>query len=227
MTRLLIHVEGQTEERFVNEVLAPHLYGHGYTAVGARLLGNTRARSSRGGVPKWSSARRDILRHLKEDVGCLVTTMVDYYGLREWPGVADSKKLPFGDKATAVENALRSAIAAELGGEHESRRFLPFVVMHEFEALLFSDCQVFADSIGKPGLAPEFQAILDSFGNPEAINDSPTTAPSKRVEALFPRYKKVLRGVEATKAIGIETILAACPHFRDWVERLLSAVAAP
>ena len=25
MTRLLIHVEGQTEETFVNEVLGPHL----------------------------------------------------------------------------------------------------------------------------------------------------------------------------------------------------------
>ena len=37
MTRLLIHVEGPTEEVFVNEVLASHLYGCGYTKVSARI----------------------------------------------------------------------------------------------------------------------------------------------------------------------------------------------
>lgn len=44
MTRLLIHVEGQTEESFVNDILAPHLYGQGFTNVSARLLGNARQR---------------------------------------------------------------------------------------------------------------------------------------------------------------------------------------
>ncbi|MDE2725572.1 MAG: hypothetical protein OXI59_19555 [Gemmatimonadota bacterium] len=37
MTRLLIHVEGETEETFVNEILGPHLYACGYTMVSARL----------------------------------------------------------------------------------------------------------------------------------------------------------------------------------------------
>lgn len=81
MTRLLIHVEGQTEETFVNEVLGPHLYRQGYTKVGARLMGNARQRDRRGGIRAWSAVRGDIIRHLKEDAGCLVTTMVDYYGL--------------------------------------------------------------------------------------------------------------------------------------------------
>ena len=40
MTRLLVHVEGETEEMFVNEVLAPHLYRRGFSRVAARLLGS-------------------------------------------------------------------------------------------------------------------------------------------------------------------------------------------
>ena len=78
MTRLLVHVEGQTEETFVNEVLAPHLYRRGYSGVGARLMGNARQRSRRGGISPWPAARIDILNHLREDEGSHATTMVDY-----------------------------------------------------------------------------------------------------------------------------------------------------
>ena len=81
MTRLLVHVEGQTEERFVNEVLAPYLYQRGFLSVGARRLGNPRQRSRRGGIVPWRAARRDIVAHLKEDRGSFATTMVDYYGM--------------------------------------------------------------------------------------------------------------------------------------------------
>ncbi len=34
MTRLLVHVEGQTEESFVNRILAPHLYTRDFSLVG-------------------------------------------------------------------------------------------------------------------------------------------------------------------------------------------------
>lgn len=81
MTRLLVHVEGQTEETFVNKVLAPHLYRIGYSQVGARLMGNARQRSGRGGGRAWSSVRQGIITHLNADTGCIVSMMVDYYGL--------------------------------------------------------------------------------------------------------------------------------------------------
>ncbi len=91
MSRLLIHVEGQTEETFVNEILAPRLYKRGYEKVGARLVGNARQRDRRGGIRAWAAVRNDIIRHLKEDPGSLATTFIDYYGLpqtgaRAWPG---------------------------------------------------------------------------------------------------------------------------------------------
>jgi hypothetical protein len=158
MARLLIHVEGETEETFVNELLADHLYNHGYEIVSARLLGNARLREKRGGIRAWATVKRDILNHLKEDSGRLATMMVDYYGLpqtgdRAWPGRAEAGILPFADKSLCVENALLADVAKDLGGEFEARRVLPFVVRHEFEGLLFSDCTAFAEAIARPTLA--------------------------------------------------------------------------
>jgi hypothetical protein len=71
-----------------------------------------------------------------------------------------------------------------MGSRFDARRFVPFVVMHEFEALLFSDCAAFGRGIYRPDLASGFQEIRDQFPTPEEIDDSPVTAPSKRVEAL-------------------------------------------
>jgi len=91
MPRLLIHVEGETEEIFVNEVLRDDLMAKGYDSVAARILGTGR---QRGGVGKWLDVRTEIRNHLLEDSGCIATTMVDYYGLpQKWPGRAKSKAL--------------------------------------------------------------------------------------------------------------------------------------
>jgi hypothetical protein len=49
MARLLVHVEGITEETFVNELLSVYLATRGYESVGARILGNARQRSRRAG----------------------------------------------------------------------------------------------------------------------------------------------------------------------------------
>ncbi len=57
MARLLIHVEGETEEAFVNELLADHLHGFGYEIVSARLIGNARLRERRGGIRAWDTGQ--------------------------------------------------------------------------------------------------------------------------------------------------------------------------
>ena len=141
MARLLIHVEGETEETFVNVILGQHLYGRGYSKVSARLVGNARQRDRRGGIRAWTAVRKDIVNHLKEDPDCLATTMVDYYALprrgeRAWPGRETAGTLLFSQKAITVENALLGDVCHELGDGFDSRRFIPFVMMHEFEGLL-------------------------------------------------------------------------------------------
>ena len=220
MTRLLIHVEGETEENFVNKVLAPHLYRVGYLQVGARLMGNARQRSGRGGGRAWPSVRQDIVNHLNADPGCIVSTMVDYYGLpqtgtRAWPNRADAAQLSFPCRPASVENALHDDVIRHMGRGFNASRFVPFVMMHEFEALLFSDCQRFVEGIGgNPQLATNFQNIREQFDTPEHINDSPATAPSKRVLDLVPGYQKPLDGTNAALYIGLGTIRGQCPHYR-------------
>lgn len=135
MLRILVHVEGQTEEDFVRSVLAQHLATKGYTTVSARLLGNARQRSRRGGIREWGSVRKDILRHLQNDRSAIATTIVDYYGLPEtWPGrVLKDPNAPPRVRAESVQRAIEQNIAEEIG---YPRRFIPYVIMHEFEGLL-------------------------------------------------------------------------------------------
>jgi len=222
MARILIQVEGPTEETFVNEVLAPHLYGRGYLQVSARIVGNARLRARRGGIKAWSAVREDILKHLKEDAGSLISTLVDYYALpqtkgKAWPGREEAGNLPYAQKASTVEDALLADICQELGDGYFPIRFIPFVMMHEFEALLFSDCDAFGRGIYRPDLTPAFQVIRDLFESPEEINDSPMTAPSKRVEGLVPGYEKPLLGTLAILEIGLAAIRRECPHFNQWL----------
>jgi Domain of unknown function (DUF4276) len=229
MARLLIHVEGETEETFVNEVLSPHLVSAGYENVGARIVGNARLRERRGGIKAWNVVRQDIIRHLKEDPGCFATTMVDYYALpqigdKAWPGRAQASNLPPAQKALHVEAQLEADVRQAMGNEFYPIRFIPFVIMHEFEALLFSDCAAFSKGIGRPDLQKNFQAVRDNFPTPEDINDSPITAPSKRVEAIIPSYQKPFLGTLAALEIGLARIRQECPHFEAWLAKLEKVV---
>ena len=104
-------------------------------------------------------------------------------------------------------------------------RFIPFVVMHEFEGLLFSDCVAFSRGIERPDLERSFQAIRDDFDTPEQIDDSPINAPSKRVERLIPGYEKPFLGTLAVIEIGLERIRAECQHFNQWIEEMENVVA--
>jgi hypothetical protein len=218
MSRLLVHVEGETEETFVNEVLRPHLTDAGYLSVGARLLGNARARSRRGGITSWDTVKRDLIRHLAGDLGCIATTMVDYYALPDnWPGRSQSSTLPIHLRADAMHQALAQDLVSSTP---YGLRFEPFVLMHEFEALLFSDCAKFASAVGETTRAAQMQEVRDQFASPEHINDSPLTAPSKRLGKIIPSYHKVISGTVGILEIGLLTIRAQCPGFDNWLTRL-------
>lgn len=234
MSRLFVQVEGPTEENFVNEVLRDHLVrNHGFSHVAAKLMGNARLRDNRGGVRGWPEVRKEIVARLQEDKGRFVTTLVDYYGLprqtaagapnyKAWPGRTEAGLLPFAQKAQTVQTALYADIAIALPDYRDHRRFIPFVVMHEFEGLLFSDPEGLARGVGQTELLPDFAAVAAKFANPEEINDSPLTAPSKRIQDIFDQhqvghYEKPLFGTLAVLTIGLATIRNKCPHFARWL----------
>ena len=226
MPRILVHVEGQTEERFTRRILAPHLYSIGYESVGARLLGNARRRYQRGGIRPWHSVRSDILDHLRADKAAVATTMVDFYGLPDsWPGRKGAEEEEeLRARAARVETALLNDVTDELGDALNPQRFIPYVVMHEFEGLLFSRPDRFAVAVGRPDLSSELQAIRDAYRTPEHINDSPDTVPSMRIRRLYSGYQKPLQGVLAAEEIGIDAMRGSCPLFDGWLRRLESMV---
>ena len=112
-----------------------------------------------------------------------------------------------------------------MGGAFNPDCFIPYVMMHEFEAMLFSDCEGFGRGIGRVDLVQPLQAIRDQFAHPEEIDDSPHTAPSKRIEHLMLNYQKPLMGNLAALEIGIHAIRRECPHFEEWIERLECSLA--
>lgn len=218
MTRLLVHVEGQTEETFTKTVLAPHLYNIGYTSVGARLLGNSRARLNRGGIRDWSTVKKDLRTRLSYDQDLIAGLMVDYYALpNTWPGRPTSNRVPVADRGIHIEQAILADFEADTG---IMGRFEPHILLHEFEALLFSDCHSFATAIGHADKADALQGIANQFESPEHINDHPNTAPSKRVMGVIPGYQKPLYGNVGAMEIGLPQIRAKCPSFDGWVSRL-------
>lgn len=136
--------------------------------MGARIVGDARLRQ-RGGICPWPAARTDITNHLKEDQGCIATTMVDYYGMPqtgpgEWPGRARATGLrTVEEKAQCVQKAVRDNLVMTMGARFDAKRFVPFVVMHEFEGLLFSDCAAFSRGIHRPDLESNFRETANSL----------------------------------------------------------------
>lgn len=101
----------------------------------------------------------------------------------------------------------------------EARRRLQ---LHEFEALLFSDPQKLEDWLSLDTVIPynSFANIRNAFDTPEDINDSPHTAPSKRILSIAKSYNKVVDGNLIAQDIGLNRIRQQCPHFDAWLLKL-------
>ncbi len=218
MTDVAIIVEGQTEEAFVSRVLYPHLAPHDLNAW-AVLPG--RGARRRGGRWPWTTVRRDVIALLKERSGRRAGLLFDYYGLPiDWPGRAAAPSAPIGERAAVVERALREDLAKELGSSFNPALFTPHIQLHEFEARLFSDCDILGRAIGVD--AEQLRSIVRKCSGPEKIDDGNTTAPSKRIESLSPGYRKTVVGVSVSERIGLDVMRLQCPHFGTWLDALES-----
>lgn len=219
MIRVRIICEGETEEDFVNNLLAVHLHGYGVHPIPIVL----REGGHKGGDVRFERVFKNVRNSLLQEKRCYCSTLIDFYGLpATFPGKSIAKtQNNLNDKAAtfcaAFENALNRNI-----GENSMRRFIPYVQMHEFEALLFSDPDRFADGINRPDLRANLTRIRNCFSTPEHINDSSITAPSKRIISLFPGYERQKRvlGVLAALEIGLPKIRQQCPLFNAWLAKL-------
>jgi hypothetical protein len=216
MVRVHVLVEGPTEKTFVQSVLQPHFTQY-EIYLSPRQLGKPQHKR---GICEYPLARQDILATLKQETHTFCTTMFDYYGMPpDWPKREEARHKPFAEKFAMVEDAILSDIASQLGGRFDRSRLIPYVQMHEFEALLFSDPKTLAGGLELADDVP-LRRIRDQFKSPEEINDSQQTAPSKRIVELKPRYGKVTDGVRISQKIGLDAIQAQCPHFNEWIGKL-------
>ena len=219
MTELFFVVEGHTEEDFVNQVLVEHL---AYTNVIVRGVVKVGSGRVKGGMVSYARLRDQLERLLKQHQGVYFTTLMDVFRIPvDFPGFANANKLqdPV-SRATALEQALLE----DLTTRTSTKFFVPYVQLHEFEALLWTDPNVLDSSLVTLGAASkliELQAVNAQYETPEHINNKPETAPSKRLEQLYGRaYNKKLLGALVTKNIGLERIRQACPRFGAWITKL-------
>ena len=220
MKRLVFIVEGETEEAFVNTILRPYFQScEIFNPVQCFKIKHTQ-----GGMQKYSHVKKDVLNTLYEhDV--VVTTMFDFYALpSRFPGYAESQHIHNHlERVVFLEARMKADVENE---KHVLfNNYIPYIQLHEFEALAFSSVSsfkaLFEDyEMNYNGISE----VVKSFPNPEDINDFPETAPSKRLQNLIAGYNKVVYGISLIRQTGIETILQKCPHFREWIEMLKKAV---
>lgn len=211
MKRAYLLVEGQTEETFVRELLVPH-YARMDIYLTA-IIAST-SPSHKGGVVSYAKVRPQIERLCKQDADAVISTMFDLYALPgDFPGKNGAewaRQKNGAEKAALIERDM----ARDIG----LRNFIPYIQVHEFEALLFVEPQRFADW-AEP-LAVDTLTKARTSTAPEDINDDPRTAPSKRILAAMPAYQKPVHGPLIAGDIGLDAMRAACPHFAQWLAQL-------
>lgn len=194
MVRIGISVEGTTEERFIKVLLEPYFSQKGIYITPIPIHGNISI---------------DRVKHELEKLGHnfdYVSTFYDFYGFKQ-KSESETK--------TSLESKIQKSIKEELRG-----KLIPYIQMYEFEGLLFSSPEAIAMVLQDESLTTWANDILTDFdNNPEKVNDSIETAPSKRFEK-FTKYRKTTHGPNISKQIGLEKIRKMCSGFDEWLTKL-------
>jgi hypothetical protein len=215
--KVLILVEGLSEEIFVKRTIASHLSARNVYLIPSILWTKREQKGGgfRGGVTSYDQIKRDLLNLLKDAAADRVTTLLDFYGLPDdFPGKSTLAAANARLRVAALEQAFASDI--------NHPRFLPFLTLHEFEAWLFSEPGVVANHFGKPHLEAHLRDIAATAGGPEMINERPDSHPKQRIFQVVSSYKETSDGAVICSKIGVAAIRQNCPHFNDWLSVLES-----
>ena len=214
MKRLYIIVEGQTEQEFVNTMIAPYMQQYGVYDVKPVLIHTSKA--GRGGFVNYSHLKKDALKLLNSRKNDFVVSMfVDFFRIPEIP-----HRERWSQKATHKEQVseMERCIAEDI----HDYRFIPYIQLHEFETLLFSSNKGF-ETYFQEDEAQKTQKIVLQFDNPEDINTTPEGAPSKRLIDINANYDKVIEGNLIALEVGMDSIRTKCHHFKEWIDKLKDA----
>lgn len=211
MKQLIIICEGQSEQEFCDKLLKPHLASYNIDIQYPLIL------HSGGGIVPWKYLKKQIELHNESTPDAFITTFIDYYGLTEqrFPDWARAHTITdLNIRMELLEMGMFTSLQTTVGS-----KFIPYIQLHEFEALMFSDFEVFKDYYEEAEYdAGRLKTLCASA--PESINDGPQTAPSKRLESIIPRYHKNTDGPGLAQLAGLSKIRSRCPGFNRWLTKL-------
>ncbi len=225
MPRILVIVEGPTERAALQQTdVATQFFSQGFS-VHPKVVGKP---GHKGGVRSFERILPEILALLRQEPQAKVSTLFDFYALplAHWPGFPHSAALPPAQAVSHIEMEMAAQVSAAMPGLMPGR-FIPYIQLYEFEALLFANPAAMATAFGSAALEATFAAIVAASGSCEEINNGPQTAPSKRIAAAFPGYKKG-GGLSAHAPLILGQIarenwpqlLTACPRFAHWLDSM-------
>lgn len=194
MVRVGISVEGVTEERFIKILLEPYLSQRGVYVTPVSINGNVSVNRVKHELEKLAYSFD------------YVSTFYDFYGF---------KHKDKGETKITLESKIKESVKDGL-----RERLMPYIQMYEFEGLLFSCPGAIATVLQDDSLSVWANRVLIEFeNNPEKINNSQETAPSKRFEATT-KYRKTTHGPNISKQIGLAKMRKMCVGFDDWLTKL-------
>lgn len=227
MIRVCVVCEGQTEETFVRNVLAPLFYECGLNLVGELIQTSV---GHKGGALTYDRVKRHLRNTLNQSSQPVVTTLFDLYRLdMHFPGFAKASQESHLDRRLEIlRNELHQDIVDEVGCRPD--RFIPYIQPHEFEALLFSDVTVLTHHEQTwLSAAAQLQEVRDQVSTPEHINDRPETKPAAHLARFLknPNFRKTLHGPAVAGKIGLAKIESECPFFHGWMDQLRALSSNP
>lgn len=212
MKNVYIYCEGQTEETFINEILSPYFLNIGiYVTPIVCTTSRNKNKKFKGGVSSYAKIKSELTLLCKQHHNEYFTTMFDYYAMpNNTPNIDDDTP----DIYQRISN-IEKSIDADIGIKNCCFNLM----LHEFEGILFSNPNSFS-LITTEENVKKIAKMRESAESPEHINNSPETAPSKRIASIVPNYAKVKNGAILAKDMGIDVIMQECKHFAEWIEKL-------
>ncbi|HTF86742.1 MAG TPA: DUF4276 family protein [Cellvibrio sp.] len=227
MKRVCIVCEGQTEETFVETVLAPAFYGQGLMLEPQMIETSP---GHKGGALNYDRVRQHLRNTLRQKSAPTVTTFFDLYKLdKRFPGFDEaSTQTSLTARLEIIKRNLHEDVIQEAGCRPE--RFIPYIQPYEFEALLFSNISELT------GLEAEWRKATEvllkarnAVDSPEYINDKPETKPAAHLERelVSPKFRKTRHGPLAAQKIGLNKMESECQFFADWLNKIRQISKTP
>ena len=116
-------------------------------------------------------------------------------------------------QATALQNSLSAAVG--------DARFIPYLQVHEFEALVLVDpLRIHRLYDVATAQLRELCEQCNEYATPEEINHGQHSHPKARIQQRVPDYDENIAGPLLAEEIGLQALRQRCPHFAHWLTRL-------